>query len=139
MVKTYLIDTNIILEWLLKQEKSRQCRLLLGRIKRNQLKAVITAFGLYSIEISLTRRKKFTILNKFLGFLQDLENLTIYQTSLQEEKEIIKIIKKYNLDFDDALHYFTAQNNNWQLVSLDSHFDKTDLKRLEPQDVIVKT
>ena len=60
----------------------------------------------------------------------------IYQTELAEEKEIAGLTQTINLDFDDTLQYFVAKKLDAVLVSFDRDFDKTDLKRVEPSQVV---
>ncbi len=43
---------------------------------------------------------------------------------------------KVGLDFDDGLHYYYAKKIGLKLISFDKDFDKTDIKRLEPRDVL---
>jgi predicted nucleic acid-binding protein len=43
------------------------------------------------------------------------------------------------LDFDDALHYYTAKTGVFfesTIVSFDTDFDATDIIRLEPKDIL---
>lgn len=132
----HLVDTNIILEWLLNQEKANICRELLYYFYESGQQVTLTRFAIYSIEVSLIRQKKFKILESFLYFLEILKSLNVYNTTFNEEKKIIQVSQKYNLDFDDALQYYVAKKNNFKFVSLDSDFDKTGLQRVEPADVI---
>ena len=46
---------------------------------------------------------------------------------------------RVGLDFDDRLHYYYAEKNGLRIVSFDSDFDKTDIKRIEPSDVLTAT
>ena len=50
-------------------------------------------------------------------------------------EKLIEIASQYNLDFDDAYQYYLAETENLQLISFDSDFDKTDIKRKEPSDI----
>jgi predicted nucleic acid-binding protein len=43
---------------------------------------------------------------------------------------------KFQLDFDNALHYATAKKHNLTLVSFDHDFDRTDLARKTPADIL---
>ena len=47
--------------------------------------------------------------------------------------DIVKVIEKYNLDFDDAYQYVTATKSNLLLVSFDSDFDRTEGRRKTPE------
>ncbi len=43
------------------------------------------------------------------------------------------------MDFDDALHYYLAKNKAVPIISFDKDVDKTDIKRLEPHEVLEET
>ena len=43
---------------------------------------------------------------------------------------------RFGLDFDDAYQYEVAKRYDLALVSFDSDFDKTDLQRYLPQELI---
>lgn len=134
----YFLDTNIILEWLLNQEKGDICRQLIYDFYESGQKVILARFSIYSVEVILIREKKFKTLEGFLYFLNIFDSLEVYNTNFDEEIKIIQISRKYNFDFDDALQYYVAKNNNFQFISLDKDFDKTDLKRIEPKEVLKK-
>jgi len=107
----YLIDTNIFLELFLDRERREECEKFLSRIESGELIGVITSFSLHSIAIILEKLKGLYAYKKFL--------------------EVI-----FNLTFDDALHYYVAKRFNLTLVSFDKDFDRTDMKRKEPREII---
>src|SRR5215813_1743951 len=43
--------------------------------------------------------------------------------------------EKYRLDFDDAYQYATSAKLNFQIVSFDSDFDRTDRGKIQPGQV----
>jgi len=43
---------------------------------------------------------------------------------------------QFQLDFDDALHYATTKKHTFTLVSFDQDFDRTDLVRKTPADLL---
>ena len=131
----YLIDTNIILEFLLGQEKSDECLNLIETFAYNKVPIFISRFGVYTIEIIMMINKKQDSLTKFIDFLMAYNNIRLLSTDENDDKEIIKISDKYKLDFDDALHYFLSTKYNLKLISFDKHFDKTDIIRLEPKNI----
>ena len=45
-----------------------------------------------------------------------------------------EIAGTYGLDFDDAYQYVVAEKYDLVLVSFDSHFDRTERKRVVPAD-----
>ena len=132
----YLIDTNIFLEVLLDREKREECERFLSKVEKGEIFAVVTTFSLHSIAIILERLKDIHAYEKFLEIILNFEGLIIYSTTPADEIKICKIAKKFKLTFDDALHYYVAKLFNLTLVSLDKDFDKTDLERAEPQEVV---
>ena len=88
----------------------------------------------------MEKNKDFDSLEKFLDILIHAKGIKIINTDIQDDKKIISILKskKPALDFDDGLHYFICKSLNLKIVSFDRHFDKTDIRRLEPKDVTTK-
>ena len=54
----------------------------------------------------------------------------------EELKKVIKVHEKFGLDFDDAYQYVVAQKYKLKIVSFDSDFDKTNLGRLSPENLL---
>ena len=135
-MNSYLIDTNIFLEFLLDQERADEAETLLMELEEGRIKAFITTFTLHSIEVILFSSNQIDLLISFLEQLTIFKGLTIYPTNLEEEKEVAELIRKLNLDFDDSLHYYVAKKLGLQLVSFDKHFDKVDISRKEPKDIV---
>jgi len=128
----YLIDTNILLELLLDQERADEAeRFLLG----NSLKDFyITEFSLYSMGIIMFHRGLY---NPFLDFLDDLmKQVDILDLSVQEMKDIGEAAQKFELDFDDAYQYAVAEKHGLEIVSFDTDFDRTDRGRITPGQAI---
>jgi len=93
---------------------------------------VVTSFSLHSIAIILEKLKGIEAYKNFLEAIINFEGLMIYSTTPQDEIEICQISKKFNISFDDAIHYYVAKTFDLKLVSFDSDFDKTDIKRILP-------
>jgi len=137
MVKNkYLLDTNIFLELLLDQEKAKECYLLISKVADGKIKCFISSFTLHSIEVLMYRKEKLKELKEFLVTLKNFKGLKIYFTDINEEIELLKASDRFNLDIDDAFQYYIAKRNRLQIVSFDKHFDKTDIKRIEPAEII---
>ena len=63
-----------------------------------------------------------------------LLDTNIYLEVLLEQKkyqEVKSISESFNLDFDDSYQYVIAKTYNLLLVTFDSDFDKTDLRKYE--------
>ena len=131
-----VIDANIFLEFLLKQERTAESIALVKRVEEGEFEAYITSFSLHSIEVILDRRKDSVLLEEFLEKIIQTRGLQIYQTEAIEEKDISALTRTLQLDFDDALQYFVAKKLGAQLVSFDHDFDATDLKRVEPSALV---
>ena len=130
----YLIDTNIFLEVLLAREKKEECLSLLRKIEDNEVKASTTSFTIHSIEVIMANLGKVNELGIFLGNIEELKGLSIYYTTIAEERESLEIMEQAGLDFDDALQTYVAKKLGAEMVSFDKHFDKVKgLKRLRPE------
>jgi len=56
---------------------------------------------------------------------------------LAEDMEaVVNAARRFNLDFDDAYQYATAEKYNLILVSFDSDFDQTEWGRKTPEEVL---
>ena len=115
----YLADTNIFLEILLAQGKSKECKKFLEE-KRAEL--FISDFSLHSIGVILFRNKKENVFGRFVNdVLAKLEIITIEKDTY---KDLSEISKEFNLDFDDAYQFKIAQENNLTIATMDRDFDK---------------
>lgn len=130
----FLIDTNIFLELFLDREKADECERLLEEVSNGDLESVVTRFSIHAIEAILNDPKLILI------FLRNIENslgLTVYDTTMDEEIAVSMIMEEKKLDFDDALQYYVAKKLGVEaIVSFDKHFDKLDIPRKEPREVI---
>jgi predicted nucleic acid-binding protein len=129
----YLVDTNVWLELLLGQEKLDECKEFFQNVDTNLI--AISEFSFYSIGIILCRLNKDEL---FEDFLDDIENSLISKIKLENKdvKYLLQIRKKYNLDFDDAYQYVVAEKYNLTIISFDSDFDRTELGRKTPREIL---
>ena len=130
--KLYLIDTNIFLEVLLKRQHSPFCKDFLRKIASGQITGLFTSFSLHTIEIHMINAGLFKELNLFLESLLEYAGLRIYHTSVNDEIGILKAMESEGLTFDDATQFYVAKKFAAPIVSLDSDFDKTSIKRIDP-------
>ena len=126
----YLVDTNIWLEVLLEQAKNAESHEFLETTESSLLH--ITDFSFYSIGIVLTRLRKSDVLNKFISDVIIESNVSIIRLDPEGIREIIKIEKKWGLDFDDSYQYVSAEKHDLTIVSFDSDFDRTEKGRITP-------
>ena len=119
----YLIDTNIFLEILLKQENSRKAKDFLS-LANNEM--FVSEFSVFSIGIILNKLNK---LNSFEVFLKGIiiDKIPILALSPEDLLDINEVTQKYKLDFDDAYQYLLAKRDELTLVTFDTDFKRTDL------------
>jgi predicted nucleic acid-binding protein len=129
----YLIDTNIFLEMLLKQDKAEKAVTFFEKV--NKSKIFISDFTIYSIGITLHRLKKADL---FLRWIDDIirANIGIIRLNLHHMQDLSSITSKFNFDFDDAYQYAVAEKHNLQIISFDKDFDRTTRGRKEPSEVV---
>ena len=115
----FLVDTNILLEILLKQDKRKKCRKLLDDNIGN---IHITDFSLHSIGVILFRYNKEGSFKKFVGDF--MPNAKLLSLPSELYKDIVDIRKNLNLDFDDAYQYRVAKYYELKVVTMDKDFEK---------------
>ena len=123
----YLVDTNIFLEVMLEQKEADTVKDFLQRIDNAGI--YISDFSLHSIGIILFRLKKGEVFNQFLNDIAIDTGVHIISLEPQDLLRIVEVVKRYNLDFDDAYQYLVAEKFGLQIVSLDSNFDRADKGR----------
>jgi predicted nucleic acid-binding protein len=64
------------------------------------------------------------------------EILYVVSLSYEDMGNVIEVSTRFNLDFDDAYQYVVAEKYNLTIISFDSDFDRTELKRKTPREVI---
>ena len=129
----YLVDTNIWLERLLAQDRSEEVGDFLQRVSSERL--FLTDFSLHSVGIILLKLNEPAT---FSRFVQDvLIDGAVRLVGLQPEDmtNLTDAAGKYKLDFDDAYQYAVAAKLNFEIVSFDSDFDRTDRKRKAPREI----
>ena len=119
-----LIDTNIFLEILLKQKKSKIAKNVLTQLVETKEPFIISAFTIHSIIVILENRKLLKELQIFINSLYNFENIIFYYPDFEEEKDIINGMPNLPLDFDDAYQYYIANKMNAQIVTFDRDFKK---------------
>lgn len=122
----YLIDTNIFLEILLKQDKSEACKTFLDK---NKDAINISDFTLHSIGVILFRQNEEQIFLKFISDILPKSNLLTLPKKNYEE--IINIKSEIGLDFDDSYQYIVCKHYNLKFITMDQDFKK--VKNIEIQ------
>ncbi|TDI84485.1 MAG: PIN domain-containing protein [Caldithrix sp.] len=121
----YLVDTNIFLEILLKQDKSKDCKDFLDK---NMDQINITDFSLHSIGVILFRQKEDELFSKFLDDTLPKVHLTALP---KDQYQLLTANRqKLKLDFDDSYQYSVCKHYGFKLVTMDQDFKK--VKDVEP-------
>ncbi|MBC8526108.1 MAG: PIN domain-containing protein [Candidatus Cloacimonetes bacterium] len=115
----YLIDTNIFLEILLKQNKSDSCKAFLDK---NIGSINISDFTLHSIGVILFRQNEEQSFLKFISDILPKTNLLSLPKNKYDEVIIIK--NKIGLDFDDSYQYNICKQFDLKFVTMDKDFKK---------------
>jgi predicted nucleic acid-binding protein len=115
----YLVDTNIFLEILLKQEKSNNCKDFLDK---NVGQLYISDYSLHSIGVILFRQNEDALFSKFLN--DTLTKLDTISLPKNQYKEVVNNRVKQKLDFDDAYQYTLCKHYGFDLVTMEQDFKK---------------
>ncbi|MBN1254883.1 MAG: type II toxin-antitoxin system VapC family toxin [Deltaproteobacteria bacterium] len=129
-----LIDTNIVLEVILEQDKSEEVRTLLSKPEEHEF--FITDYALHSIGLLLFRRKLHHVLRQFLHDMLINAGMMVAALPVEDMETVIVASEKFTLDFDDAYQYAVAEKYDYTLVSFDSDFDNTKRGRKTPAEVL---
>lgn len=129
----YLIDTNIWLEILLDQEKSEEAFDFLSKVDSSYL--AMSDFSLHSIVLILIKLKEYETAKIFLEDI-NTSGVNILRIESDNLYKVVDVIKNFNIDFDDAYQYYLSKKYDLVLVSFDKDFDKTDIKRKTPKELI---
>ncbi len=118
----YLVDTNVWLERLLDQERAEDVRRFLDATGSEHL--FITDFALHSIGVVLIKLNQREGLLRFVrdAFLNGA--VVLVHLEPEDTEHIVRVVEKFDLDFDDAYQYVAAEKYNLTLVSFDSDFDR---------------
>jgi predicted nucleic acid-binding protein len=130
----YLLDTAIILELLLGQERADEVE----RFLRNTPPEILnlSEFALYSLGVILLRRKRPDVFLRAVDDLLMRGGVRLVRLGVEDMQEVVQASQKFNLDFDDAYQYAAAQKYNLTIVSFDGDFDRTELGRKTPAEVL---
>jgi hypothetical protein len=132
----YLVDTNIWLERLLGQTRAEDVGRFLAAVPDEQL--LLSHFSLHSIGVILGRYGQRDTLQQFIRDLFVDGLVQIATVPPADFDQITTVMGSFRLDFDDAYQYVAARRSVAELVSYDTDFDRTDLPRLTPSDVIAR-
>ena len=129
----YLVDTNLILEVLLRQVKADEVKQFFERAPSQQL--FLSEFSLYSLGVLLIRRKMHDIFLRAIEDLLFIGGVTLLRLAPADLADVARRSQQFGLDFDDAYQYVTADKHNLVIVSFDADFDRTERGRKQPHQV----
>ncbi len=137
MVQKVLLDTNILLEILLQQERFKECFHVLERLSTGKFSAVVTNVAFLSLVI-VAHRKKISSekIEYFFSIIFGIPSLTIEVVDSSELSEIFRLSHEISLDVEDSIQYFVAKKLGLPLMTLDKDFTKTDLQIIDPKDIL---
>ena len=129
----YLVDTNIWLERLLDQDRSEEVGDFLQRVSDDRL--YLTDFTLHSIGIVLLKLQEAETFSRFVQDVLVDGGVRLVRLQPDDMTSIVDAAGKYRLDFDDAYQYAASTKFNFQIVSFDSDFDRTDRGKRLPEQI----
>jgi len=115
----FLVDTNVFLEIVLRQDKKEDCKRFLD-INIGNLN--ITDFSLHSIGVILFRYGKEEIFQKFVEDV--LPNTKLLSLPVELYGGVVNVRKNLNLDFDDAYQHSMAKYHGLKVVTMDKDFER---------------
>lgn len=130
----YLLDTNIIMELLLDQEKSNEVEQFMRETRLDNL--YLSEFSLYSLGIVLLRRGMYDVFLQTVDDLLVAGGVRLLRVGVRDMQDVVVAARRFNLDFDDAYQYVISEKYGLTIVSFDSDFDHTDLGRKTPGKVM---
>lgn len=95
-----------------------------------------TEFSMYSMCILLVRRKRNDTLTRVLDDLFAPGGVQIIRVRPMDIKNVARVTKELDLDFDDAYQYVAAEIFNLELISFDKDFDRTPRGRKTPDQIL---
>ena len=132
----FLIDTNVWMERLLGQERSAEVGQFLDAVPADAL--FITDFAFHSICLAMCRLNQQEGLQRFIRDLFESGGVMLLHLEAEEVLQVLEIMQRFHLDFDDAYQYVAAEKYDLTLVSFDADFDRTPRGRRTPGEMILE-
>ena len=130
----YLLDTNVVLELLLDQDKADEVERFLRDTPPERL--YLSEFALYSLGIVLFRHGRHAAFLQVVEDLLVMSRIRLVRLGGAEMQSIVRAAQRFDLDFDDAYQYVTAERHDLTIVSFDGDFDRTERGRQTPGMVL---
>ncbi|OGJ42275.1 hypothetical protein A3B60_01940 [Candidatus Peregrinibacteria bacterium RIFCSPLOWO2_01_FULL_39_12] len=131
-----LIDSNIILEILFRQDHCRECMDLVKAIKNDLFseKIYITRFSLSSIEAACKKGDR-DFLCDLLLLIYD-GKINIPKLDIRDDLMINSVRNELGLDFDDAMQFVATQKAGTYIVTFDKDFKNKPIQIKTPREVL---
>jgi len=130
----FLLDTNVFIEIILNRERAEEALALLEKTEKFEF--FISDFSLHSIGILFVRTKRHHVFNQFLQDMIFSEILSLVSLFPEDMEKVIMVSLLFGIDFDDAYQYVVAEKYGLIIISFDSDFDRTELGRKTPKEVL---
>lgn len=97
---------------------------------------MISHFSLHSIGVILGRYGRRAALVQFVRDLFVVGMVQLVTLAPEAFEYVTDVMEAQGLDFDDAYQYAAVQQSGAAFVSFDTDFDRTDLRRQTPAEVL---
>lgn len=96
----------------------------------------ITDFSLHSIGVLPFSEHQYDRFTRFMADVPGEGDIQILSLNQDEVAGLQTIARKYQIDFDDTYQYAVASKFQVSLISFDRDFDKTDITRVTPEEIL---
>jgi predicted nucleic acid-binding protein len=125
-----LIDTNIVLEVLLGQQRAGEAQALLAKTAKHDL--FLSDYSLHSIGLLLFRRHQHRVFQQFVEDMIVHAGVLVATLPVDDAALLVDAALSFKLDFDDAYQYALSERYGLEIVSFDADFDRTERRRKTP-------
>jgi len=130
----FLVDTNIILEVLLGQQREEEVKDFFREFGDSEF--YITDFALHSIGVILFHEEDQEGFNKFCRDMIMEGPLVVINLSEYEIMELSDVAEKNQMDFDDAYQYKMAEKSGLTILTYDSDFEDVPINSKTPAEIL---
>ncbi len=130
----FLVDTNIILEVLLGQQREEEVKEFFREFGDSEF--YITDFALHSIGVILFHEDDQEGFDRFCRDMILTGPLIVINLPEDGLLELSNIAEEYNLDFDDAYQYKTAKKSSLTILTYDSDFEAAPINSKTPAEIL---
>src|SRR5512136_1611625 len=110
-----LLDSSVLLEFLLNQQRADEVARFFERTPRAAL--YVTDFAFHSVALILVSRKRGEALSRFVNDFLGVRGTMLIRLTPDEVVSLATKTGELGLDFDDAYQYVAAEKHDLTLVS----------------------